>query len=119
MVSLNEANKYLSIHSESNAWISLEDGKKADLLEQAESYIKNTYNLRTNTEDSLNYLHAVCEQAIHLLTFDKERSKLQREGVTSYKFEDINFQMLPSFISPIAYSFLKKHIYKKVGEITL
>lgn len=117
MINLNEANKYLMFHQESETWLYLSDEKKVGLLEQAEAYINNTYDLREGTHDSLNYLHAVCEQAIHLLVFDKERLNLQREGVTSYKFDDMNFQMKNSFISPIAYSFLSKHIYKKLGEI--
>jgi hypothetical protein len=84
--------------------------------------ITGAFNLREGYDDpeSDNYtpfFNAVCEQAIHMLQFDQERMKLQREGVNQYNVDDLSFKMSYSLISPIAKAFLKPIIYKKVGNI--
>src|SRR5690625_4316892 len=113
---IDDANEYLQYHNESHKWDELEDDKKESLLFVAESFI-NTMDLRADVKDQLVYQHAIYEQALHLLVFDKERSKLQREGVVSYKFDDMNFTMEQSIISPVANQLLRKYIYKQLGVI--
>lgn len=117
MINLNDADAYLSMHVEAAVWTLLSNDEKNKSLEMAEHYINSVFELRDGTKKDAIYLHAICEQAIHLLVFDKERLKLKREGVSSYKVDDMSFQMDNSFISPIASAFLKKHSYKRLGEI--
>jgi len=117
MINLTDVNEYLSMHVEKAAWEALSEEDKTGSLNMAEQYIDSVFELRDGTKEKTIYLHAVCEQAIHLITFDKERLKLQREGVSSYKFDDMSFQMVNSFISPITTVFLKKHSFKQLGEI--
>ncbi|WP_391115993.1 hypothetical protein [Psychrobacillus sp. L3] len=117
-VDLYDADAYLSMHVEKVAWESLSDDMdRKNSLQMAENYINAAFELREDVKEKSIYLYAVCEQAIHLLVFDKERLILQREGVSSYKFEDMSFQMDISFISPIVSTFLKKHSFKKLGKI--
>jgi len=115
-----DSDSYFQNHQEKDEWISpyLSYEEKKALLKKAEMYINNSFDLRNGVKGELIYLHAIYEQAIFLLTFDKERSRLQREGVVSYKVEDMSFTMTHSIISPVTKVFLKKHIYKKVGKIT-
>lgn len=116
-VSVQQANDYLKFHINGDKWNEVNDEKKSYLLNLAEHYIENYFFLRDGYKDSMNFQHAIIEQAIHLLSMDKERSQLQKEGVYSYKVDDMTFQMEISFVSPIVHSFLKSFIYKKVGEI--
>lgn len=113
---ITDANEYLRYHNEAHKWDELDEERKESLLHVAETFI-NTLDLRRDVKDKLIYKHAIYEQAFHLLTFDEERFKLQREGVVSYKFDDMNFQMQQQLISPIAQSFLRRFIYKRLGEI--
>lgn len=117
MINQIDANEYLSMHTEVKAWSGLSEYEQTKSLNMAEHYINSFFELRDGTKEKAIYLHAVCEQAIHLIVFDKERLKLQREGVSSYKVDDISFQMNNSIISPIVTAFLKRHSYRQVGEI--
>lgn len=117
MINLSDANSYLYKHIESDEWLKLTEEEKSNSLEMAELYIDASFNLNDSVKSKPIYLHAVCEQAIHLLVFDKERLKLQREGVASYKVDDLQFQMNNSFIAPMTATFLKRYSFKKLGEI--
>ncbi|MBS4207449.1 hypothetical protein [Bacillus sp. FJAT-50079] len=114
---IDKADEYFRSHTEADAWDETLYDERESLLNKAETMINSVFDLRKGTEELEIYQFAIFEQAIFLATFDKERSRLQREGVTSYKVEDLSFSMNQSVISPIAYTFLKKHIYKKVGKI--
>lgn len=117
MISLSQANNYFQAHKLKDVWVNSPDDVKENILLLAENYLKTTFNLREGAEESTSYEFAVYEQAIHLLSFDKERLMLQSEGVMMYSFDGINTQMKQSFISPIAHMFLKKYIFRKVGDI--
>ncbi len=117
MINLTDADVYLGKHIEKDAWNKLTESEKLNSLEMAESYINSAFDLRDDVKVKTIYLHSICEQAIHLLVFDKARLKLQREGVSSYKVDDLSYQMTNSFISPIASAFLRKHSFKQLGEI--
>lgn len=116
-VNVQQANNYLKFHVNGEKWNEVDDEKKTYLLNLAEQYIENYFSLRDGYKDSTNFQHAIIEQAIHMLTMDKERLQLQKEGVTTYKVDDMSFQMDSSFISPVVKSFLKRYIYVRVGEI--
>ncbi|WP_416147899.1 hypothetical protein ACM26V_16850 [Salipaludibacillus sp. HK11] len=118
MINIQNANTYFDMHMEANKWFTLDDQSKETMLQKAESYIDNAFDLRDGTKDTINYKHAIYEQTIFMLTFDRERHKLQREGVTMFKVDDLSFHMTTSLISPVAHLFLKRFIYKKVGRIT-
>jgi hypothetical protein len=117
MISIDKANEYFYSHVEANTWISLDEEIKSDLIHKAETMIDNFVDLRKGTKELDIYQFAVFEQAIFLVTFDKERSRLQKEGVTSYKVDDLSFTMESMPMSPIAVAFLKKYTYKRLGEI--
>lgn len=117
-MNLNDADAYLSMHVESETWAKLSPEEQSNSLDMAEIYINAAFDLRDDVKEKPIYLHAICEQAIHLLVFDKARLLLQREGVSSYKIDDIQYTMDNSFISPIVTAFLKKHSIKRLGEIT-
>lgn len=114
-VSYDNANKYFQYHKLKDVWSNAYDA--IELLVQAENMLVNTFTLREGYKDSLSYEHAVYEQAIHMLSFDKERYILQTEGVKLYSYDGIQVQMEQSLISPIAFKFLRKHICRKVGDI--
>lgn len=116
-MNLNDADIYLNRHKNSDAWNKLSEEEKLNSLQMAELYIDSALDLRDGTKNKPIYNNAVYEQAIHLIVFDNERFKLQQQGVTSYKFDDMNFIMDQSIISPIAKAFLKKFTYKQLGEI--
>lgn len=116
-MNLNDADIYLNRHKNSDAWNKLSEDEKLNSLQMAELYIDSALDLRGGTKDKPIYKHAIYEQAIHLIVFDNERFQLQQQGVTSYKFDDMNFNMDQSIISPITRTFLKKFTYKQLGEI--
>ncbi|MEC1786082.1 hypothetical protein [Schinkia azotoformans] len=117
MINLTDANTYFSTRLHSDEWTNALDNDKTSALTTAENMLLNTFTLREGYQDIPAYLHAVCEQAIHLLQFDKERYRLQQEGVSSYGVDDQNFNMSYSIISPIVKAFLKPLIYKKAGDV--
>jgi hypothetical protein len=117
-VSLTNADKYFAYHKLKDVWDkSYLEIDPSNVLTQAENMLKNSFNLREGAENALSYEHAVYEQAIHMLSFDKERYILQNEGVKLYSYDGIQIQQGQSLISPIAFMFLKKLIYRKVGDI--
>lgn len=117
-INLENADIYLNYHIEFDVWFKSHPDKREQMLEKAEMYINNAFDLRTEAFTSPAYEHAVYEQAIFMIAFDKERHKLSREGVSIYKVEDLSFHLSPSLISPTAKMFLKKFIFRRVGEIT-
>lgn len=118
MWTLEKANSYLSNHIQSKTWETLiDDVIRNEALKKGEMYLNSFFNFREGTEDTLNYEHAVYEQTIFLLDYDKERFKLQSEGVTSIGYDGISYQMNRSLISPSAFLFLRKHVVRKKGRI--
>jgi hypothetical protein len=117
-VSVNNADSYFAFHKLRDVWekayLELEPEK---ILTQAENMLKNTFNLRQGAEGTTSYEHAVYEQAIHILSYDEERYLTQSQGVKLFSYDGIQVQQSQSLISPIAFMFLKKHIYRKVGDI--
>lgn len=116
-MSIDKADSYFYSHVEADTWINLNEDLKLSLLDKAETMINNFIDLRKGTKELDIYQFAIFEQAIFLATFDKERSRLQKEGVNIYKVDDLTFHMDKSVISPFSLSFLKKYTYKKLGEI--
>lgn len=117
-VSLNDADNYLINHKLKDEWFKLPfDTERQALLVQAENYILNTFSLRENSQDATNYAHAVYEQMIHMLTYDKERYLTQTQGVGLFSYDGIQVQQKQSLISPISLMFLKKLIVRKVGNV--
>jgi hypothetical protein len=117
-VSLNNADNYLINHKLNDVWFKiLGDGERQSLMDQAENYINNTFTLRVGAEDTLSYEHAIYEQMIHLVAYDKERYLTQTQGVGLFSYDGIQVQQSQSLISPISLMFLKKLICRKVGDI--
>lgn len=117
-VSALRADEYFLCHKLIDVWDNAYlVADKSSILTQAENMLNNTFNLRESAYESIGYEHAVYEQAIHMLAFDKERYRLQTQGVKLYSYDGIQVQQGQSLISPIAYQFLKKHIVRKVGNI--
>ncbi|EJL1640137.1 hypothetical protein NL868_001315 [Shigella flexneri] len=117
-ISVENADNYFLSHVQGDSWSDLLDvNKKEQLLKKAENLINASFNIRTEAFETIAYEFAVYEQAIKLITMNKERFVLKADGVSSMSYDGISFQMDNSFISSISYSLLKKFIYKKVGEI--
>jgi hypothetical protein len=114
-MNLQKANKYLDNHLFNDKWVELDDDKKESALQTAKNILLANFNFRKGVEETDTYLHAVCEQAIHLLNMDKERIQLKQEGVSYYAIDGFTFQMDTSIISPIAKSLLKKITKLRVG----
>jgi hypothetical protein len=115
-VTITDAYDYFSTRLFSDEWWNSIDSTKTSALTTAENMIKSHFVLKSDAESSTAYLHAVCEQALHLLQFNKERFRLQQEGVTSYGVEDMSFKMENSLFSPIVRGFLNP-IRLKAGDI--
>ncbi|MFB4472146.1 hypothetical protein ACDI16_04215 [Oceanobacillus caeni] len=116
MVELKKADLYLKDHLFNDKWISSDDRKKQSVLNTAEKVLKSQFTLRDGTEDTDNYFHAVCEQAIHLINYAPERYRLQQEGVTYYAVDGITFTMKNNLISPVARGYLKPITKLRVGD---
>ncbi|WP_404403809.1 hypothetical protein [Jeotgalibacillus malaysiensis] len=117
MITIESATEYLSAHPNEKFWIESDPVKQDSILKLAKAYIDSSFDLRPGTEETEAYFHAVCEQAIHLLSFDKERFNLINQGVRNYKYEDIQVDVRGNLISPIVFGFLKKHKFKQKGEV--
>ncbi|WP_163581115.1 hypothetical protein [Gracilibacillus saliphilus] len=115
-ISLTEANSYLDNHLFNDKWVEADETKKQNALNTAESIINSQFNLKDGAEESSSYLHATCEQALHLLNYAKERYQLQQEGVTYYAVDGLTFQMGNALLSPIAHSFLKSITKRRIGN---
>lgn len=116
MINIEDANNYFLTRLFSDEWQNAEEPIKQSALNTAEKLITSHFLLQNDVEETEAYLHSVCEQAIHLLQFNKERFRLQNEGVTSYKVDDISINMNRSIISPIIKGFLKPILFK-VGNV--
>lgn len=117
-VNVEKATQYFRYHKLADVWKEIMGQyAKENLLQQAESFLHNTLTLREGTESTSNFEHAVYEQAIHMLSFDKERYLLQNQGVNLYSYDGIQVQQGQSLHSPIAFQFLRKYICRKVGDI--
>jgi hypothetical protein len=113
-----DADTYFQGHKLSYLWFDSEINKSPDnLIILAENMIQNTFNLRQGADETSSYAYAVYEQAVHILSFDKERYLTQSQGVKLFSYDGIQVQQDQSLISPIAFMFLKKLIYRKVGDI--
>ncbi|MBU9714422.1 hypothetical protein [Evansella tamaricis] len=117
MISLNQADEYFLNHLQCEKWSTFNEQVKENALHTAENLIKGHFTLRENAEGTTAYFHAVCEQALHLLTFSKERFQLQNEGIHDYRIDDIHIQMNNAIFSPIVIGFLKPIIKKNIGKI--
>jgi hypothetical protein len=93
MVDLSKANDYFSTRLFSDEWNTADDLIKTNAIITAENQILLKYSIPDNKKTTDEYFNAVCEQAIFLLQFDRERYQLQREGVTQYTVEDISVTM--------------------------
>ena len=120
-VSVENADNYFSYHKLKDVWEKVifesDPSEPENVLTQAENMLKNTFNLREGYEESVSYEHAVYEQAIHMLSYVKELYVTQTQGVKLFSYDGIQYQQEQSLISPIAHMFLKKLIYRKVGDI--
>lgn len=116
MLSQN-ANDYFMKHIQFDKWNSFDELVKEQALTTAENLINGHFTLRSHAEETDAYFHAVCEQALHLLLFSKERFQLQSEGVNEYKVDDIQISMTNALFSPIVKGFLKPIIKKEVGRL--
>lgn len=117
MVDHQRAEDYFETSIYADDWSKSDYDKQIRTMKTAETMLVNSFTLRDGFETTDNFFNAVCEQAIHLLLFDKERLKLQREGVGQYAVGDHSFSMRNTIISPIAKGFLKPLIYKKAGNV--
>lgn len=122
MINITDANTYFESRLFNEEWINADNTIRQSALTTSEnmllSHVESSgYLLIDDAKNKSQYLHAVCEQAIHLLQFDKERYKLQNEGVVIYRVEDVNIHMNNALISSVALSFLKTIVHKKVGRI--
>jgi hypothetical protein len=118
MISVDNADEYFKYHKLKDIWDNLYlTIEPSNVLKQAENMIKNTFNLREGAENILSYEHAVYEQAIYMISFDKERYLTQTQGVKLYSYDGIQVQQGQSLISPITLMFLKKLIIRKVGYV--
>lgn len=113
---LTQVNNYLDNHLFNDKWQGLNDNEKESAIQTAKNILHANFNFREGAEETDAYLHAVAEQAIHLLNMDKERRQLKQEGITYYAIDGITFQMDTSIISPIAKSLLKKITKLRVGN---
>jgi hypothetical protein len=109
---------YFQGHPLKDLWFNSDINEFPDhTITVAENMLQTSFNLRENFEETSSYAFAVYEQAIHLLSFDKERYRLQSQGVKLYSYDGIQVQQDQSLISPIAFKFLRKLICRKVGDI--
>ncbi|WP_373892775.1 hypothetical protein [Virgibacillus sp. CBA3643] len=113
---LKQANNYLSVHMFAEKWTQLEDDKKQSVLNYAETILHSHFNFREGYEETDNYHHALYEQAIHLLNFEKERLLMQQQGVTYLAVDGITQQMTNSIVSPVAKGFLKNITKRHIGD---
>jgi hypothetical protein len=117
-VSLDNANNYFKYHKLREFWDgAILDIDQEDVLTQAQNMLTTAFNLREGYEESSSFEFAVYEQAIHLLSYEKERYLTQSQGVKLFSYDGIQVQQEQSLISPIAMMFLKKLIYRKVGKV--
>jgi hypothetical protein len=111
-----EADSYFKSHIEKDVWENLDEETKLSLLNKSQTIILDV-DLRNDVFEKSIYKYAVFEQAIYLKTVDKERLRLQSQGVISYKIDDISFSMQATAFNPLVKEMLKKYIYVKMGEI--
>lgn len=121
MISITDANEYFTTRLFADEWTSANDTKKTAALNTAENMINTHFVLLdeindVDVEETDSYLHAVCEQALHLLKFSNERFQLQQEGVSQYRVDDISISMNKSLFSPVVKGFLNP-IRLKAGDI--
>lgn len=116
-VSLTEANNYLTNHLHNQKWIDADDTTKQNALNTAENILKSSFSFREGYEKTDNWFHAVCEQALHLLNFGKDRFQLQQEGVTYYAVDGVTLTMNNGLLSTVAKGFLKPIIKVRVGDL--
>ena|GEM_PF-6726701 len=112
-----EADSYFKSHVEKDVWENLDEETKLSLLNKAQTIILDVLDLRNDVFEKSIYKYAIFEQAIYLKTVDKERLRLQSQGVISYKIDDISFNMQTTAFNPLVKEMLKKYIYIKMGEI--
>ncbi|WP_286231311.1 hypothetical protein [Neobacillus mesonae] len=117
MISVENADTYLSSHKLKDEWNKVEYGEIQSLLDQAESFLINTLTLRNGTTETTAFEHAVYEQVIFTLTRSKANLIHQNEGIKLFSFDGSQVMMDKSFISPMSFMLLKKYIYRKVGDI--
>lgn len=112
---LKKANEYFEKHFFSDKWDELEEDKQESALETAKNILKSRFNLRDGAEDEDCFNHAVYEQALHLVNFDKERLQMKQQGVTYYAVDGLTFTMDTDLVSPVAKGFLKSITTLRVG----
>lgn len=105
-VSSTNADDYFTNHLFRDDWFNFVDKDRA--LSTAENMILGSYILQEDYADNPAYDHAVYEQALYIIQRDRERWKLQNEGISSYSVDDMSFKMENSLFSPIVRSFLNK-----------
>lgn len=112
-ITLEEADAYFEYH---DSWFNHLERESA--LNRAEKMILALYGDKLTDEamQNVRYSYAVYEQALHLVEFSKERYRLQLEGVTTYKVDDVSFNMSQSLVSPTACALLKTLLKKRVGR---
>jgi len=116
MIEISKAYTYLENHLFNEKWLESSEIERQSALNTSEKILQSHFNFRDGAETTENYFHAVCEQAIHLINYAKERYQLQQEGVTYYAVDGITFTMKNNIISPVAKGFLKPIIKRRVGD---